>query len=130
MIKVANAPCSWGVLEFDLAGESAGYAQVLDEIDATGYAGTELGDWGFMPTDPKQLRHEIHSRGLTLLGAFVPVMLKDPNAHARRHRSGRPHQRVSWQKRKVTQPSSSWQMIIGKIRNARRTPDASYLSKV
>ena len=82
MIKVANAPCSWGVLEFDLEGEAAGYAQVLDEIAATGYAGTELGDWGFMPTDPKQLRQEIHSRGLTLLGAFVPVMLKDPDAHA------------------------------------------------
>ncbi|WKZ45999.1 MAG: TIM barrel protein [Anaerolineales bacterium] len=81
MIKVANAPCSWGVLEFDLEGEAVGYAQVLDEIAATGYAGTELGDWGFMPTDPKQLRQEIHSRGLTLLGAFVPVMLKDRNAH-------------------------------------------------
>lgn len=81
-MKVANAPCSWGVLEFDLEGEVAGYAQVLDEIAATGYAGTELGDWGFMPTDPKQLRQEIHSRGLSLLGAFVPVMLKDPNAHA------------------------------------------------
>lgn len=81
MIKVANAPCSWGVLEFDLEGEAARYAQVLDEIAATGYAGTELGDWGFMPTDPNQLRQEIHSRGLTLLGAFVPVMLKDRNAH-------------------------------------------------
>src|SRR5215216_6377009 len=82
MIKVANAPCSWGVLEFDLEGDAAGYAQVLDEIAGTGYIGTELGDWGFMPTDPKQLRREIHSRGLALLGAFVPVMLKDPNAHA------------------------------------------------
>ncbi len=82
MIKVANAPCSWGVLEFDLEGTAAGYAQVLDEISETGYIGTELGDWGFMPTDPKQLREEIHSRGLTLLGAFVPVMLKDPHAHA------------------------------------------------
>lgn len=81
MIKVANAPCSWGVLEFDLEGEAAGFAQVLDEIAATGYAGTELGDWGFMPTNPKQLRQEIHSRGLQLLGAFVPVMLKDPKAH-------------------------------------------------
>ena len=81
-MKVANAPCSWGVLEFDLEGEAAGYAQVLDEIAGTGYMGTELGDWGFMPTDPKQLRQEIHSRGLTLLGAFVPVMLKDPKAHA------------------------------------------------
>jgi inosose dehydratase len=81
MIKVANAPCSWGVLEFELEGEAAGYTQVLNEIVETGYQGTELGDWGFMPTDATQLREEIHSRGLTLLGAFVPVMLKNPKAH-------------------------------------------------
>jgi inosose dehydratase len=49
MIKIANAPCSWGVLEFDLEGKAAGFAQVLDEIRETGYQGTELGDWGFMP---------------------------------------------------------------------------------
>jgi inosose dehydratase len=35
MIKVANAPCSCGVLEFELDGEAAGYKQVLDEIGAT-----------------------------------------------------------------------------------------------
>lgn len=81
-MKVANAPCSWGVLEFELEGKAAGYTQVLNEIVETGYQGTELGDCGFMPTDPAQLRKEIHSRGLTLLGAFVPVMLKDPTAHA------------------------------------------------
>ncbi len=81
-IKIANAPCSWGVLEFDLEGEAAGYQQVLDEIAGTRYQGTELGDWGFMPTDPAQLRSEVHARGLTLLGAFVPVMLKDAQAHA------------------------------------------------
>jgi inosose dehydratase len=82
MIKVANAPCSWGVLEFDLDGKAAGYVQVLDEIVETRYAGTELGDWGFMPTDPPKLRQEIHARNLTLVGAFVPVMLKDPRAQA------------------------------------------------
>jgi inosose dehydratase len=81
MIKVANAPCSWGILEFGLEGDAAGYVQVLDEMVETGYSGTELGDWGFMPTDPAQLSQEIHSRGLTLLGAFVPVKLKDPNCH-------------------------------------------------
>jgi inosose dehydratase len=81
MKKIANAPCSWGVLEFDLEGKAAGFAQVLDEIVETGYAGTELGDWGFMPTDPALLKNEIHSRGLTLLGAFVPVALKNPAAH-------------------------------------------------
>ncbi len=81
MIKVANAPCSWGVLEFDLEGKAAGYIQVLDEMAETGYAGTELGDWGFMPTNPAELRHAVHSRGLSLLGAFVPVRLKDPRSH-------------------------------------------------
>ncbi len=55
-IKIANAPCSWGILEFELEGKSLGYEQVLDEIAATGYTGTELGDWGFMPTDPQELK--------------------------------------------------------------------------
>jgi len=82
MIQIGNAPCSWGVLEFDLEGKAAGYAQVLDEIQQTGYAGTELGDWGFMPTDPQRLRAELDQRGLSLLSAFVPVLLKDAAAHA------------------------------------------------
>ncbi len=81
MIKIANAPCSWGALEFDLEGEAPGYVRVLDEIAETGYAGTELGDWGFMPTDPQSLEQEIHGRNLLLLGAFVPVSLRDPSAH-------------------------------------------------
>jgi inosose dehydratase len=80
-IKIANAPCSWGVLEFELEGKSLGYEQVLDEIAATGYAGTELGDWGFMPTDPQELNKEIANRKLDLLGAFVPVALANGAAH-------------------------------------------------
>lgn len=81
-IPVANAPCSWGVLEFDLPSKALGYAQVLDEIKATGYTGTELGDWGFMPTDPAKLRGELQARGLALLGAFVPVAFAQESAHA------------------------------------------------
>jgi inosose dehydratase len=82
MIKIANAPCSWGVLEFDLEGEVVGYAQVLDEMKATGYAGTELGDWGFMPTDATLLKEELRGRNLEMLGAFVPVDFSNPDAHA------------------------------------------------
>lgn len=82
MIKIANAPCSWGVLEFDLEGKAAGYTQVLDEISETGYTGTELGDWGFMPTDPGELRKELDKRSLSMVGAFVPVFLKDSAKHA------------------------------------------------
>ena len=81
MIKIANAPCSWGALEFDLDGEAPDYVQVLNEIADTGYAGTELGDWGFMPTEPEKLSQEIHGRKLVLLGAFVPVFLKNPASH-------------------------------------------------
>ncbi len=83
MIKIANAPCSWGALEFDLEekSEEIGFEQVLDEIKDTGYIGTELGDWGYMPTDPDQLRVAIDSRGLELLGAFVPVALVDERTH-------------------------------------------------
>ena len=80
-IKIANAPCSWGVLEFELEGKVLGFEQVLDEIAETGYRGTELGDWGFMPTEPHALRHEISKRNLSLLGAFVPVALADESAH-------------------------------------------------
>lgn len=81
MIKIANAPCSWGVLEFELEGKAPDYIQVLDEIKETGYEGSELGDWGFMPTEPQELRSELDKRGLTMLGAFVPVLLKDKAKH-------------------------------------------------
>lgn len=81
MIQIANAPCSWGVLEFELEGEAAGYKQVLDEMVQSGYAGTELGDWGFMPTDPTELSKELKNRKLEMLGAFVPVAFKNEKAH-------------------------------------------------
>jgi inosose dehydratase len=74
---IANAPCSWGVLEFESKTASPGSAQVLDEIAQTGYAGTELGDWGFMPTDPALLRDELARRGLDMVGAFVTTRLVD-----------------------------------------------------
>lgn len=81
--KVGNAPCSWGSLEFDSTkGEPIGYSRMLDELVATGYTGTELGDWGYMPTDPPALASELARRGVAMLGAFVPVALKHASAHA------------------------------------------------
>ena len=82
MIRIANAPCSWGILEFEGDAAPASYGTVLDEIRDTGYRGTELGDWGFMPTDPPQLRTELAARNLSLIGAFVPVALADASTHA------------------------------------------------
>ena len=53
------------------------YGRMLDELVETGYTGTELGDWGYMPTDPAVLGQELERRDLTMLGAFVPIAFKD-----------------------------------------------------
>lgn len=81
-IRVANAPCSWGALEFEGVESEIAYGQMLDELRDTGYVGTELGDWGYMPTDPPVLKEELQKRKLAMVGAFVPVALKNPEAHA------------------------------------------------
>lgn len=81
-MNIANAPCSWGVLEFGLDGPTDDFDTVLDEMQQTGYTGTELGDWGFMPTSPDALRNELEQRSLHLVGAFVPVNFIDKSAHS------------------------------------------------
>lgn len=86
--RVGNAPCSWGTIEESISHSDEGggrrihYAQMLDELAESGFRGTELGDYGFMPTDPQRLRDELESRELTMLGAFEGVNLVDPAAHA------------------------------------------------
>jgi inosose dehydratase len=81
-IRIANAPCSWGSLELEgLEGKAIPFGKMLDELKETGYLGTELGDWGYMPSDPERLHAELSQRGLAMLGAFVPVALKDADAH-------------------------------------------------
>jgi inosose dehydratase len=82
VIRVANAPCSWGALEFAAAEQPAPAAQVLDEMAAAGYAGTELGDWGFLPTTPRDLAADVGRRHLALIAAFVPIALARHDAVA------------------------------------------------
>ena len=86
-IQVGNAPCSWGTLEFEgLDANPIGYKQMLDELVETGYTATELGDWGFMPTEPEALRKEIESRNLVMLGAYIHVAFKYPASVASRRK--------------------------------------------
>lgn len=83
-IQIANAPCSWGVMGGFEEALFPPYQQVLDEVAETGYAGTELGEWGFLPTDPEALSTQLKARGLMMVGALVPVAFAD----ARQHRTG------------------------------------------
>ena len=80
MIRIANAPCSWGALEFEADQQPAPASQVLDEMAAAGYDGTELGDWGFLPTIPAALAADVGRRQLALIAAFVPVALARADA--------------------------------------------------
>ncbi len=82
-LLVGNAPCSWGTLEHQDTSKQVPFGRMLDELVETGYTGTELGDWGYMPTDPDALCNELRKRGnVVMLGAFVPVALKNSGAHA------------------------------------------------
>ena len=79
--RLGNAPCSWGTIENTSGERSVPYAQMLDELAAAGFTGTELGDWGFMPTDPNVLKAELDARGLSLTGSWVTVRLFDESKH-------------------------------------------------
>jgi inosose dehydratase len=76
--KFACAPDSWGVLDYPGPSWNQSYEKMLDEMVEAGYTGTELGPYGFFPTDPAVLKPQLAKRKLKLLGSFVPVVLSDP----------------------------------------------------
>ena len=78
--QFASAPDSWGVLDYPGPSWEQGYQAMLDEMVTAGYGGTELGPYGFFPTDPAVLGPELAQRNLKMLGSFVPAVLSDPAA--------------------------------------------------
>ncbi|HEY3130758.1 MAG TPA: xylose isomerase, partial [Acidobacteriota bacterium] len=80
-IKIGTAPISWGIMEVSGWGRLKAFSEVLDEMVGAGYEGTELGPYGYFPTDPLRLTAELSSRGLQLVSAFVPVALAKPDRH-------------------------------------------------
>ncbi len=69
-IRLGTAPDSWGVWFPDHPGQVP-WQRFLDEAQAAGYRWIELGPYGYLPTDPEQLRDELGSRGLQLSGGAV-----------------------------------------------------------
>src|SRR5438105_15668811 len=80
-MRVGNAPVSWGIFEVEGLSADVSFQRVMDEIAAAGYEGTELGPWGFYPTDAALLRQELRDRNLALASAFCPVDLTNPTNH-------------------------------------------------
>jgi inosose dehydratase len=78
-VLIGNAPVSWGVFEVESGGAQLPWPTVLDEIAAAGYEGTELGPYGYLPTEPARLADEVERRNLRLASAFHPIApLGDP----------------------------------------------------
>ena len=76
----ASAPDSWGVLDYAGPSWEQSFEKMLDEMVEAGYTGTELGPYGYFPTDPEALRAQLEKRKLKLLGSFVPVRMGDLDA--------------------------------------------------
>jgi inosose dehydratase len=76
-IRLANAPVSWGV-DYADDPKNPPWDRVMTEIAEAGYRCTELGPYGYYPTDPILLRSEFEARGLTVVAGFVFQILHDP----------------------------------------------------
>lgn len=73
-LRLGTAPDSWGVWFADDPAQVPG-SRYLDEAAAAGYRWTELGPYGYLPTDPVRLRAELDGRGLVLTGGTVVAAL-------------------------------------------------------
>jgi inosose dehydratase len=78
-VRIGSAPDSWGVW-FPSDLKQIPWERFLDEVAEAGYEWTELGPYGYLPTDPATLRAELDRRGLKLTAAFTMVHLEDPSA--------------------------------------------------
>src|SRR5215831_4631105 len=79
MISVAAAPVSWGVMEETDSSVWPVATQVIEEIAAAGYGGTELGPFAYYPTDSLSLGAALERHHLTLTSAFVPLRWFQPD---------------------------------------------------
>ena len=78
MIRVANAPCSYGAFEITvgLLPNVPAADHVLSAISGAGYEGTELGPPGYLGTGA-ELRKRLDGNRLDLVGAFVELQFDD-----------------------------------------------------
>lgn len=74
---LGSAPDSWGVW-FPKDEHQVPYTRFLDELVQAGYEWLELGPFGYLPTDPKELAEEVGARGLRVSGGTIFGALHRP----------------------------------------------------
>jgi inosose dehydratase len=65
-VKIATAPCSWGVWYKDGRPSGTPFKTFLDQAAAAGYSALELGPVGYLPTDSAKLAYELEKRSLSI----------------------------------------------------------------
>lgn len=78
-MRIAGAPISWGVCEVPGWGHQMSTERVLGEMRELGLQATELGPQGWLPVPPAERAAALSAHGLTAVGAFVPVVLHQPD---------------------------------------------------
>jgi inosose dehydratase len=78
-ITIGTAPDSWGVW-FPSDPKQTPWQRCLDEIALAGYEWTELGPYGYLPTDLPTLRAELDKRRLKVCASVVMAHLEAPSA--------------------------------------------------
>ena len=81
--RLAGAPISWGVCEVPGWGQRLAPPRVLGEMASLGLTATELGPAGYLGEDPGQVTALLAGFGLSLAGAFVPLVLHDEGQRGR-----------------------------------------------
>jgi inosose dehydratase len=78
-LRVANAPLSYGAFEVTVGvyPNVPGPDELLGEIAAAGFAGTELGPPGYLG-DENELRPRLERHGLRLTGGWCPIRFSEP----------------------------------------------------
>jgi inosose dehydratase len=79
LVKLGTAPDSWGVWFADDDRQTP-WERYLDEAHDVGYRWTELGPYGYMPSDPAQLERELVARSLQLCAGIVMFDLERQDA--------------------------------------------------
>ncbi len=77
-ISIATAPCCWGVDDIKNPNLPP-WRRVFDEAAAAGYAGLELGPYGYVPLDLKQVSAALAERGLGIVAGTIFNDLVSPS---------------------------------------------------
>jgi len=74
-MRLAAAPISWGVCEVPGWGFQLERDRVLDDAARLGLREIEAGPPGFLPSDAKEARDRLPTRGIRVIGGFVTAVL-------------------------------------------------------